>query len=156
VFSNADETESYMSKFYKSSSQNYRVMTQGSQGGPHCLTSSPCTPVCVCALASTTAHTLCVLCSYIHCHCQGMATSTAPAVFFSLLPPLPPSSSVLQHSAEQFERLLQDICADEDGDLLVDSAVKGGPRCLPVATLVNFIPAMPFIFRNYQVRTRKL
>lgn len=33
VFSNADETESYMSKFYKSSSQNYRVMTQGSKVG---------------------------------------------------------------------------------------------------------------------------
>lgn len=57
----------------------------------------------------------------------------------------------LQHSAEQFERLLKEMCADEDGDLLIESAVKGIPKVFVVSTLVSVVPAQPFLFRNYQV-----
>ena len=57
----------------------------------------------------------------------------------------------LQHSADQFERLLKDMCADEDGNLLIDSAVKGIPKVFVVSTLVSVVPAQPFVFRNYQV-----
>ena len=64
----------------------------------------------------------------------------------------PPST--LQHSAEEFERLLREFCADDDGDLLIDSAVKGGPRLFLVSTLVTVSPAAMFLFRNYQVRAR--
>ncbi|KAL7588776.1 hypothetical protein Lser_V15G36611 [Lactuca serriola] len=56
-----------------------------------------------------------------------------------------------QHSADQFERLLKEICADEDGDLLIDSSIKRIPKVFVVSTLVNVAPAQPFIFRNYQV-----
>ncbi|PWA34661.1 phospholipase,galactolipase [Artemisia annua] len=55
-----------------------------------------------------------------------------------------------KHSADEFERLLKEICAEEDGDLLIDSAVKRIPKVIVVATLVNVAPAQPFIFRNYQ------
>lgn len=55
-----------------------------------------------------------------------------------------------KHSAEHFERLLKEMCADEDGDLLIESAVKNIPKVFVVSTLVNVIPAQPFIFRNYQ------
>ncbi|PNY12712.1 tryptophan synthase beta chain 2 chloroplastic-like [Trifolium pratense] len=55
-----------------------------------------------------------------------------------------------KHSADQFERLLKEMCADEDGDLLIDSAVKNVPKVFVVSTLVNMMPAQPFIFRNYQ------
>ncbi|CAL5199503.1 unnamed protein product [Lathyrus oleraceus] len=55
-----------------------------------------------------------------------------------------------KHSAEQFERLLKELCVDEDGDLLIDSAVKNVPKVFVVSTLVNMVPAQPFIFRNYQ------
>ncbi|KAM0012207.1 putative phospholipase A(1) [Helianthus debilis subsp. tardiflorus] len=55
-----------------------------------------------------------------------------------------------KHSADEFERLLKEICAEEDGDLLIDSAVKGIPKVIVVSTLVNMAPAQPFIFRNYQ------
>ncbi|XP_076923033.1 phospholipase A I-like [Bidens hawaiensis] len=55
-----------------------------------------------------------------------------------------------KHSADQFERLLKEICADEDGDLLIDSSVKRIPKVFVVSTLVNVAPAQPFIFRNYQ------
>lgn len=58
---------------------------------------------------------------------------------------------VLQHSADQFERLLKEMCTDEDGDLLIDSAVKNVPKVFVVSTLVSMMPAQPFIFRNYQV-----
>nr|GEW60807.1 phospholipase A I isoform X1 [Tanacetum cinerariifolium] len=54
--------------------------------------------------------------------------------------------SMFQHSADQFERLLKEICADEDGDLLIDSI----PKVFVVSTLVNVALAQPFIFRNYQ------
>ncbi|GJX03474.1 phospholipase A I-like protein [Tanacetum coccineum] len=54
------------------------------------------------------------------------------------------------HSADEFERLLKEICAEEDGDLLIDSAVKRIPKVIVVSTLVNVAPAQPFIFRNYQ------
>ncbi|KAK2411782.1 phospholipase A I [Trifolium repens] len=50
----------------------------------------------------------------------------------------------------QFERLLKEMCADEDGDLLIDSAVKNVPKVFVVSTLVNMMPAQPFIFQNYQ------
>nr|XP_027192226.1 phospholipase A I isoform X1 [Cicer arietinum] len=55
-----------------------------------------------------------------------------------------------KHSADQFERLLKEMCADEDGDLLIDSAVKNVPKVFVVSTLVSMMPAQPFIFRNYQ------
>ncbi|KAF5728594.1 phospholipase A I [Tripterygium wilfordii] len=55
-----------------------------------------------------------------------------------------------KHSADQFQRLLKEICADEDGDLLIESAVKNIPKVFVVSTLVSVTPAQPFIFRNYQ------
>ncbi|XP_027088093.1 phospholipase A I-like isoform X2 [Coffea arabica] len=55
-----------------------------------------------------------------------------------------------KHSADQFERLLKEMCADEDGDLLIESAVKRVPKVFVVSTLVSVAPAQPFIFRNYQ------
>ncbi|GAB2298843.1 Phospholipase A I [Dionaea muscipula] len=55
-----------------------------------------------------------------------------------------------KHSAEEFERLLKEMCADEDGDLLIDSAVKNLPKVFVVSTLVSVVPAQPFVFRNYQ------
>lgn len=55
-----------------------------------------------------------------------------------------------KHSADQFERLLKEICADEDGDLLIDSAVRNIPKVFVVSSLVNVMPARPFLFRNYQ------
>ncbi|XP_009405622.2 phospholipase A I isoform X2 [Musa acuminata AAA Group] len=55
-----------------------------------------------------------------------------------------------KHSADQFERLLKEMCADEDGDLLIESAVKGIPKVFVVSTLVSVTPAQPFLFRNYQ------
>ncbi|XP_030968932.1 phospholipase A I [Quercus lobata] len=55
-----------------------------------------------------------------------------------------------KHSADQFQRLLQEMCADEDGDLLIESAVKSIPKVFVVSTLVSVMPAQPFVFRNYQ------
>ncbi|EPS58325.1 hypothetical protein M569_16490, partial [Genlisea aurea] len=55
-----------------------------------------------------------------------------------------------KHSADQFERLLKEMCADEDGNLLIESAVKKIPKVFVVSTLVSVAPAQPFIFRNYQ------
>ncbi|EEF43897.1 conserved hypothetical protein [Ricinus communis] len=55
-----------------------------------------------------------------------------------------------KHSADQFERLLKEMCADEDGDLLIDSAVKNIPKVFVVSTLVSVMPAQPYVFRNYQ------
>ncbi|KAJ9169072.1 hypothetical protein P3X46_020540 [Hevea brasiliensis] len=55
-----------------------------------------------------------------------------------------------KHSADQFERLLKEMCVDEDGNLLIESAVKNVPKVFVVSTLVNVMPAQPFIFRNYQ------
>lgn len=55
-----------------------------------------------------------------------------------------------KHSAEEFERLLKEMLGDDDGDLLIDSAVKGGPKVFVVSTLVSVLPAAPFVFRNYQ------
>ncbi|XP_078437469.1 phospholipase A I-like protein isoform X2 [Wolffia australiana] len=55
-----------------------------------------------------------------------------------------------KHSADNFERLLQEMCADEDGDLMIESAVKGVPKVFVVSTLVSVMPAQPFLFRNYQ------
>lgn len=55
-----------------------------------------------------------------------------------------------KHSADQFERLLKEMCADEDGDLLIESAAKSIPKVFVVSTLVSAVPAQPFIFRNYQ------
>ncbi|KAJ0082210.1 hypothetical protein Patl1_11086 [Pistacia atlantica] len=56
-----------------------------------------------------------------------------------------------KHSADQFERLLKEMCTDEDGDLLIESAVKNVPKVFVVSTLVSVMPAQPFVFRNYQV-----
>eukprot|EP00258_Populus_trichocarpa_P039594 XP_024455613.1 phospholipase A I isoform X4 [Populus trichocarpa] len=55
-----------------------------------------------------------------------------------------------KHNADQFERLLKEMCADEDGDLLIESAVKNVPKVFVVSTLVSVLPAQPFVFRNYQ------
>ncbi|OMO76754.1 Armadillo [Corchorus capsularis] len=55
-----------------------------------------------------------------------------------------------KHSADEFQRLLKEMCADEDGDLLIESAVKNIPKVFVVSTLVNVMPAQPFVFRNYQ------
>ncbi|XAR53777.1 Phospholipase A(1) [Bertholletia excelsa] len=55
-----------------------------------------------------------------------------------------------KHSADEFERLLKEMCADDDGDLLIESAVKNIPKVFVVSTLVSTLPAQPFIFRNYQ------
>ncbi|PIN21146.1 Intracellular membrane-bound Ca2+-independent phospholipase A2 [Handroanthus impetiginosus] len=55
-----------------------------------------------------------------------------------------------KHSADQFERLLKEMCADEEGDLLIESAVKKIPKVFVVSTLVSVAPAQPFVFRNYQ------
>ncbi|VAH29486.1 unnamed protein product [Triticum turgidum subsp. durum] len=55
-----------------------------------------------------------------------------------------------KHSADQFERLLKEMCADDDGDLLIESSVKGIPKVFAVSTLVSAMPAQPYIFRNYQ------
>ncbi|GER52967.1 Ca2+-independent phospholipase A2 [Striga asiatica] len=55
-----------------------------------------------------------------------------------------------KHSADQFERLLKEMCADDDGDLLIESALKKVPKVFVVSTLVSVVPAQPFIFRNYQ------
>lgn len=55
-----------------------------------------------------------------------------------------------KHSADQFERLLKEMCADEDGNLLIDSAVRSIPKVFVVSTLVSVVPAHPFVFRNYQ------
>ncbi|KAE8685822.1 Phospholipase A I [Hibiscus syriacus] len=56
-----------------------------------------------------------------------------------------------KHDAEKLERLLQDMCADEDGDdLLIETAVKNIPKVCLVSTLASVTPAQPFIFRNYQ------
>lgn len=55
-----------------------------------------------------------------------------------------------KHNADEFERLLKEMCAHEDGDLLIESAVKGIPKVFVVASLVSVTPAQPFVFRNYQ------
>ena len=46
---------------------------------------------------------------------------------------------------------MKEICADEEGDLLIESAVRGTPKVFAVSTLVSVMPAQPFVFRNYQV-----
>ncbi|GMJ08288.1 hypothetical protein like AT1G61850 [Hibiscus trionum] len=56
-----------------------------------------------------------------------------------------------KHDAEKLEKLLQDMCADEDGDdLLIETAVKNIPKVSLVSTLASVTPAQPFVFRNYQ------
>ncbi|KAL0407272.1 UNVERIFIED_CONTAM: Phospholipase A I [Sesamum latifolium] len=55
-----------------------------------------------------------------------------------------------KHSADEFERLLKEMCGDDDGDLLIESALKRIPKVFVVSTLVSVAPAQPFIFRNYQ------
>ncbi|XWS19439.1 hypothetical protein CRYUN_Cryun31cG0016100 [Craigia yunnanensis] len=55
-----------------------------------------------------------------------------------------------KHNADHLERLLKEMCADEDGDLLIESAVKNIPKVFILSTLVSVTPAQPFIFRNYQ------
>ncbi|KAL5563550.1 hypothetical protein UlMin_033297 [Ulmus minor] len=55
-----------------------------------------------------------------------------------------------KHSANQFESLLKEMCADEDGDLLIESVVRNVPKVFVVSTLVSVMLAQPFVFRNYQ------
>lgn len=55
-----------------------------------------------------------------------------------------------KHNSDEFERLLKEMCTDEDGDLLIESAVRGTPKVFAVSTLVSVMPAQPFVFRNYQ------
>lgn len=55
-----------------------------------------------------------------------------------------------KHSADQFQRLLKEMCSNDDGDLLIESAVKNIPKVFVVSTLVSVVPAQPFVFRNYQ------
>ncbi|XP_039000226.1 phospholipase A I-like [Hibiscus syriacus] len=56
-----------------------------------------------------------------------------------------------KHNSEKLERLLQDMCVDEDGDdLLIETAVKNIPKVFLVSTLASVTPAQPFVFRNYQ------
>ncbi|KAI5081182.1 hypothetical protein GOP47_0004365 [Adiantum capillus-veneris] len=55
-----------------------------------------------------------------------------------------------KHNADEFERLLKELCADDEGDLLIESAVKGIPKVFAVSALVSVLPAQPFVFRNYQ------
>ncbi|KAL0285495.1 UNVERIFIED_CONTAM: Phospholipase A I [Sesamum radiatum] len=40
-----------------------------------------------------------------------------------------------KHSADEFERLLKEMCGDDDGDLLIESAVKRIPKVFVVSTL---------------------
>ncbi|MCO5598027.1 hypothetical protein L7F22_052116 [Adiantum nelumboides] len=56
----------------------------------------------------------------------------------------------VQHNADEFERLLKEMCAVDEGDLLIESAVKGIPKVFAVSALVSVMPAQPFVFRNYQ------
>lgn len=58
-----------------------------------------------------------------------------------------------KHNADQFERLLKEMCADDDGDLLIESSIKNIPKVFVVSTLVSVTPAQPFLFRNYQYPT---
>ncbi|KAE8704552.1 Phospholipase A I [Hibiscus syriacus] len=61
------------------------------------------------------------------------------------------SSQRFRHNSEKLERLLQDMCVDEDGDdLLIETAVKNIPKVFLVSTLASVTPAQPFVFRNYQ------
>ncbi|TYI09624.1 hypothetical protein ES332_A09G086100v1 [Gossypium tomentosum] len=56
-----------------------------------------------------------------------------------------------KHNPDKLERLLKDLCADEDGDdRLIESAVKNIPKVCLISTLVSVMPAQPFVFRNYQ------
>ncbi|PPD98887.1 hypothetical protein GOBAR_DD04101 [Gossypium barbadense] len=56
-----------------------------------------------------------------------------------------------KHNPDKLERLLKDLCADEDGDdRLIESAVKDIPKVCLISTLVSVMPAQPFVFRNYQ------
>ncbi|MBA0858569.1 hypothetical protein Goshw_028142 [Gossypium schwendimanii] len=56
-----------------------------------------------------------------------------------------------KHNPDKLERLLKDLCADEDGDdRLIESAVKDVPKVCLISTLVSVLPAQPFVFRNYQ------
>lgn len=56
-----------------------------------------------------------------------------------------------KHNADKLENLLQDLCADEDGDdLLIESSVKDVSKVFLLSTLASVTPAQPFIFRNYQ------
>jgi len=79
---------------------------------------------------------------------EKVTVSSNSSVFYKMLHL---KTFFLQHSADQFERLLKEMCADDDGDLLIESAVKGIPKVFVVSTLVSAMPAQPFLFRNYQV-----
>ncbi|RZC50555.1 hypothetical protein C5167_018992 [Papaver somniferum] len=46
--------------------------------------------------------------------------------------------------------MLKEMCADEEGDLLIESAAKSIPKVFAVSALVSVSPAQPFLFRNYQ------
>ncbi|CAI7864988.1 unnamed protein product [Closterium sp. NIES-53] len=94
-------------------------------------------------------------------HCNTDLLTHPPPLSLSLSPlpsPLspPPRFPPSQHNAEQLEELLQEMCTDDDGEVprvLIDLAVKGGPKVFVVSTLVSVTPATPFVFRNYQYPT---
>lgn len=60
-----------------------------------------------------------------------------------------------KHDASTFELLLKELCnqptEDSIGGLYIDSAVHGGPKVFAVSTLTSISPAMPFLFRNYEL-----
>lgn len=60
-----------------------------------------------------------------------------------------------KHDASTFESLLQETCSSfidkEIGSLYIDSAVCPGPKVFAAATLTSIAPAVPFIFRNYEL-----
>ncbi|GBG71579.1 hypothetical protein CBR_g8995 [Chara braunii] len=55
-----------------------------------------------------------------------------------------------KHNSEEFERLLKEMCRNDEGDLLIDSGLQGGPKVFVVASLVSVTPVQPFLFRTYQ------
>ncbi|KAH9329901.1 hypothetical protein KI387_002009 [Taxus chinensis] len=52
---------------------------------------------------------------------------------------------------DQFETLLKEMCADEDGDLLIDSAVRNIPKVFVVSTLVQCNPSSAFRVQKLSV-----
>ncbi|XVF87704.1 hypothetical protein PTKIN_Ptkin18bG0141900 [Pterospermum kingtungense] len=55
-----------------------------------------------------------------------------------------------KHDSDRLEKVLQEMCVDEDGDLLIESAVKNAPKVFILSTLASVTPGQPFVFRNYQ------
>ena len=64
-----------------------------------------------------------------------------------------------KHDASTFELLLQEMCRSLEekatGPLYIDSAVLGGPKVFAASTLTSIVPAIPFLFRNYEFSVEK-